>query len=205
MAYTNKTVFETDLAAAGLTDTTLDFESQTAGDLIPSGSSAGGITFTYNFGGATILVDNLFETTSPTNYLGTDDAGLFLDGDDFDLSFAPVNAIGMFFITADFMFNGDIELTVNGVTASLATADVSFLPLGDQVYFLGLIDDMNTFTTASITTLGLGAFFYNVDDIVLASAAAGPMVPVPEPASAPLFLVGLIGLWAASRRWRPAQ
>ena len=208
MAYTDEAAFQSGLSTAGLTATTLDFDSLSAGELIPSGVPVDRITFTYNhfhsgFGAATMQVRDDFETTSPVNYLGSNDGGIFQDGDDFDLSFAPVNAIGMFFITADLMFDGDIELTVGGVSASLVTADVSFLPtFGDQVYFLGLIDTMNTFTTASVTTIGGGFFLFNVDDIVLASAAAGPMVPVPEPASAPLFLVGLIGLWAAARARR---
>ena len=58
-----------------------------------------------------------------------------------------------------------------GVTAAkLSVADVGAV-LGDQgiPYFFGIIDDANTFTRASVTTIGGGFFLYNVDDITTAN------------------------------------
>ena len=42
------------------------------------------------------------------------------------------------------------------------------LPDGGVVYFLGLIDTTASFTSASVSTIGGGFFFYNVDDITTA-------------------------------------
>jgi hypothetical protein len=200
--YTDFAAFQSDLSTAGLSANTLDFDgltggnSTTFGDLIASGDTVGGITFTYDFGGVTMEVRNDFDTTSPANYLGTDDGGVFQDGDNFDLSFAPANAVGMFFITADQMFDNDIELAAGGGSIGLSAAEGTSLSDGGQAFFLGLIDDMNTFSAASITTIGGGFFLYNVDDIVTAAVA------VPEPASLPLMAFGIIGLLAAAHHRR---
>ena len=134
-------------------------------------------------------VSDAFDTTSPPNYLGTDDAGVFQDGDDFDLSFVPVNAIGMFFITADEMFDDDITLSAAGTSVGLSVADAgSDVGDGGIPYFLGIIDDTNPFTTASITTIGGGFFLYNVDDIVTTS-----VVPCPVPFGCSAR--GFLGCW----------
>jgi hypothetical protein len=165
MAYTDYAVFMADLPGLA---TTLDFDSLAAGTTIANGVTVGGITVNYNFGGVQMIVTDVFDTTSPPNFLGTDDADVLQDGDDFNLSFSPVNAIGIFFITADIMFDNDIKLTAGGLTAGLdASAGGTPLPDGGIPYFLGIINDMNTFTSASITTIGGGFFLYNVDDITI--------------------------------------
>lgn len=74
----------------------LNFDSLAAGTLIPSGSSQGGITFTYSIAGLTMKLTNAFSTTSGANSLGlTGGDEAFLDGDAFNLGFAaPQLALG---------------------------------------------------------------------------------------------------------------
>lgn len=197
--YTDQASF---LAALPGPANTLDFDSVAAGTLIPSGTTVGDITFNYNFGGVSMAVTDgnqfggggPFATTSPPNFLGTDDADILQDGDNFDLSFAPVNAIGMFFITADVMFDDDITLSAGGTSVALNTLDAgSDLGDGGIPYFLGIIDDTSPFAMASITTIGGGFFLYNVDDITTAV--------VPLPGALWLFGSGLIGLLAFRRKY----
>ena len=101
-AYTDETSF---LAALPGTASTLDFDSTTAGTLIPSGNSLGRVTFTYSISGLDMKVVNDFVTTSPNNYLGLVDAGnydLLLAGDEFSIAFSsPTNAVGMYFVSGD--------------------------------------------------------------------------------------------------------
>lgn len=196
--YTDQASF---LAALPGPASKLDFESTAAGTTIANGGTTGGITFNYNFGGVSMVVTDgnqfggggPFATTSGTNFLGTTDADILQDGDDFTLSVSPVNAIGMFFITADTMLDDDITLGAAGTSVGLNTLDAG-TDLGDGgiPYFLGIIDDMNTFTTASITTIGGGFFLYNVDDITTAV--------IPLPGALWLFGSGLVGLLAFRRR-----
>ena len=198
VTYTDQAAF---MAALPGPASTLDFDSLASGTTIANGGTVDGITFNYNFGGVSMVVTDgnqfggggPFDTTSGSNFLGTDDSDIFLDGDDFDLSFAPVNAIGMFFITADVMFDDDITLTGGGASVGLSAADAG-ADLGDGgiPYFLGIIDDTNPFTTANITTIGGGFFLYNVDDITTAV--------VPLPGALWLFGSGLLGLLAVRRR-----
>jgi hypothetical protein len=197
IAYTDSVAFLNALPGPA---TTLDFDSTAAGTTLASGSTLEGITFTYDFGGVELAVTDgnqfggggPFDTTSGANFLGTDDADLLQDGDDFSLSFAPVNAIGMFFITADALNDDDITLTAGGATASLMAADVEqTLGDGSEVFFLGLVDSAAAFTSAGVATIGGGFFLYNVDDIVTA---------VPEPGTFVLLGAALLGLTVIRRQ-----
>ncbi len=145
----------------------LDFDLMPAGMTIEDAGSAGGITFEYNFEGPTMKVTHLYATTSAPNFLGTGDGGMFHDGDNFTLSFPPGSAIGLFFISADPLIDGDISITAGGMRAELVARDVhTTLADGSRVYFLGIVDDEAAFTSASIEALAGGFFLYNVDDII---------------------------------------
>ncbi len=204
--YTDQAAF---LAALNGPANTLDFDSATAGSLIPSGSTLGGITFSYTFGGSSLAVTDgnqfggggPFDTTSGANFLGTDNSDLIIDDDDFSLGFAASNAIGFSVITAEIpgtsFFDDDIQLTAGGTTA-LLDVDALQTTLGDGslVFFLGIIDDSASFTGASLNTPGSsGSFLYNLDDITTTSVTV-----VPLPGAVWLFGSGLAGLLTCTKR-----
>jgi len=151
--------------------TTLNFDGLPAGTTIGDESATGGIKFSYDFNGLSMKVTHLYATTSAPNFLGTGDAGMLHDGDNFKISFAPASAIGLFFITADPLVDGDITVAAGGATAVLKSRDVQeTLPDGSKVYFLGVIDPDGSMVHAEIEALPGGFFLYNVDDIVMVPA-----------------------------------
>ena len=147
----------------------LDFDHMPAGTTIADAATAEGITFSYDFDGLAMKVAHLYATTSSPNFLGTGDGGMFHDGDNFMLKFAPGTAVGLFFISADPLVDGDITVFANGVTAKLAADQVQeTLPDGSRVYFLGVVDAESPFSEARVEALAGGFFLYNVDDIITA-------------------------------------
>lgn len=152
----------------------LDFDHMPAGTTIADAATAEGITFSYDFDGLAMKVAHLYATTSSPNFLGTGDGGMLHDGDDFTMTFSPSSAVGLYFITADPLLDGDIIVAAGGVTAALQAADIQeTLPDGSKVYFLGIVDNHEAFSSARIEALAGGFFLYNVDDIITA-----PVQPV---------------------------
>jgi hypothetical protein len=165
-AYTRYADFS---AATPVPVKTLDFDTMTPGTTIARAGTTGDITFEYDFGGIPMKIAHLYATTSKPNFLGTSDGGMFHDGDNFTLVFRAGHAIGLFFITADPIFDGDLTLTAGGTTASLSAASIEkTLPDGSKVYFLGIVDSKGSFTRANVAAIPGGFFLFNVDDIVTA-------------------------------------
>lgn len=151
----------------------LNFDQMPAGTTIADAATAGGITFSYDFEGLAMKVVHLYATTSSPNFLGTVDGGMFHDGDDFRLRFKPGSGIGLFFISADPLIDGDIKIRAGGATASLVAEKIhETLPDGSRVYFLGIVDTEKAITEAYVEALPGGFFLYNVDDIVTAPLEA---------------------------------
>lgn len=166
------------------TPQTVDFDSLAVNTAIPSGGSVGGVTFTYALdhtaaGGPAsvdLKVGSGFSTTSGANYLAADDAAnfdLLADGDAISLSFSATQGVGLYVVTSDLMVDDDVTLTVGVNTVGLSAASGVAVGGGSFAYFLGLIDDTTTFTTATLNA-DSGApvsFFFNIDDIITASEA----------------------------------
>ncbi len=176
VGYTDQNLFLADLPAPG---TVIDFDSATADTSIANGGLFEGLTFQYDvlagFGVNLQIVDD-YDTTSPGNALGTDDGGVLQQADDLEVSSAdPMNAIGLSLILSDIAFDNEIMLTANGVSVGLDSAIVSTLADGGLVYFLGLIDLEEAFTSFSLTTshcgVDCGYFLFNIDDITTAQVA----------------------------------
>lgn len=191
VVFTDSAAFNT--AISSYSNSTLNFDSSVAGSLIADGGTLGGITFNYptlaSFG-VTMQIITGSPTTSGLNFLGTDDGDLFQAGDGFSLSFAASHAIGMFFISADEMFDDDIALTVNSTTAFLKVSDAIALDAVNNAFFLGIVDDTNTFNSVEVSSVSCGGcFLYNVDDITTATT---PSSSVPTPSVIWLLVAGLI-------------
>jgi hypothetical protein len=182
--YTDQPTF---LAALPGSPITVNFDTASTADaLIASGNALGGITFSYSFGGVSLKVSTVsgssYSTTSSPHFLGTDDADILQDGDMISLSFSPVSAIGLYVISNDALEDNDLTLSAGGGTANLVATAVQGGALGDgsAVYFLGIIDPLASFATATLSTAGNGEFLYNVDDIVTAQAPDGDGDGVPD-------------------------
>lgn len=186
------------LSALGGTGITQNFDSSTAGTIIASGDTLNGATFSYTLSGnpnPSILIDNFFDTTSPDNYLGTDDgSGAFVGGDAFTITFdQTMHAIGLYVISADLIFDNDFTITTN-TGQSVSNIGISDVTLADgEAYYIGLIEDdfnlgFNSITLSSFTA----GYLFNVDDITV--------TPVPLPAAVWLFGSGLLCLTGFGRR-----
>ncbi len=195
VGYTDITGFNT--AISGYITDTLNFDAMNDMDLIASGSTVQGMAFNYDFGGFSMMVVDAdvvgISTTSPTNYLGTNNGDMFQDGDNFSIVFdSPVNAFGVSIMTSDQMFDGDISLLVNNSNVDLvASAIQQTLSDGSDVYFLGALDPVGI-NSIEFSTIGGGFFLYTLDDMRTAV--------VPVPAAFWLFVSGLAGMIALSRR-----
>jgi PEP-CTERM motif len=203
-AYTRADSFTTagdfNTAISGMSNiTTTNFDSNSVGNL-PSGG-INGITFSYtpSMGTAQLQIVNLFDTTSPSNYLGSDDpgTGAFFDGDTVTMSFAsPVTALGMYIVFGPGPFGSD-DFTLSSTPASASNSGVleTTLEDGGQVLFLG-ITSSTPFSSATINLNSQNGELWNLDDI---TTAQGATAPTPEPAT--LALVGG-ALALCARRFR---
>ncbi|WP_320042269.1 PEP-CTERM sorting domain-containing protein [uncultured Desulfobacter sp.] len=167
---------------------TIDFDDIPAGNTV---SDIGGVTFSSNIG-LDLSVFTGLPTTSESNYLGVadDGDGYFLGyyGDEIYLDFvAEVTSISVTFIGTP---NDDAEYSIvtDQGSSSKTTKDYSISDY-DDVYTV-IFTSAISFDSATLTASG-DLTSYHIDDIVITYADS---TQVPEPSSAILFLLGLIGL-----------
>jgi hypothetical protein len=158
---------------------TINFDSLSSGTLV---SMIDGVTFSTNIIGYDLVVSQIFETTSGSNYLGVNDGGLevFLPGDVITLSFdSPITALSLDFISSPGTPGG-----VFGISTPFGSAVSDFLPTmilsdGGEV-FLVSFSSIDPFSQVDLTSASEDLYSYNVDDITFSI--------VPEPAT--IFLLG---------------
>jgi hypothetical protein len=206
--FTDKTAFLTALLDLGNSPIVETLEGVPAGTPVDDGTRIGSITFEHDLPDGFVQVTDGSDfpqyaphpTTSPSNFLATTDAAVFLDGDDLTLRFAPSVAVALAIVSAEVpnvtLFDEDLRLTANGISAAL-DIDPPAQDLGDGnlAYFLGVITPGSTFTSAVLSGLGGGYFTYVLDDFMIACNC------VPLPATLILMLFG-IGLMRQALRSR---
>lgn len=210
IAYTDQAAFN--LAIAGWSATTTDFESEAGGTMYGVGSGPAGSGFTLALSGPdapamtpamTPTVGDLFWTTSGTHYLGLDNPDTaFEAGDELTFTFASgMRGFGLYVIGTQDIGAGDITLTTS--TGSVANAAVANLSdgQGSYAFFLGLVsDDATTFssiTLHNLTLLDPRLLNIAIDDVTLARQRDDNQVP--EPGALLLCLTGLL-IAARTRR-----
>jgi hypothetical protein len=208
IALTDRAAFDGALGAlTSVSVATETFDSTAAGTLIGNGGAIGSLTFAYPAlaGFGVTLQITTGATTSPSNFLGSDDGGVLQGGDELVISFSPLHAFGLYLIVdagLGAIADGDLTLSGGGTTASLLSSAQQSFALGNnlQVYFLGLVDALAPFS--SVTLQSSGAFFtYTLDDIV----SAAPVSALPEPGGMLLSASALLGLAAANAMRRRGQ
>jgi len=206
-SFTSSASFST--AIAGMSGiTTANFDSDPTGN-IAQGATVDGIIFNYNINGGagSLAIANAFDTTSPKNYLGSNDAttGALFGGDSITMGFAsPVNALGLFIIGGPYTA-GDFTLAGGAATAVSTTVLESTLGDGGQVIFLG-ITSTTSFSSAMLSLDKSAGETWTVDDITTAVGTPGGGTPtVPEPSTLALMAVGLAVCARRVRKMRAAQ
>lgn len=183
--------------------TTANFDNLTAGTVIFTGNGSGvadGITFNGTIAGGDqeLVIQDLFDTTSGANYLGTTDVttGALFGTDSLTMTFgSPTTALGLYILGGNLFDAGTFTLNIGvGTALNSATPDLT-LGDGTEAYYLG-ITSTTPFSSATLSptvlanTVGDGPL-WNVDDIATATANGPPPSPVPEPGTLGLTAIGL--------------
>ncbi len=171
---------------------TIDFDAYSPGEPV---TTIDGVDFSSNTG-LGLIISTGFDTSSGFNYLGVDDGDVFLGGEEIYLDFSEAYTyISVSFISAQWVYEGDFVITTDsGQAVNSAIEDAVF---DDGGYLYTVVFESDTaFTSATLSSYDDFLINFNVDDIILEREASA----VPEPASALLIMVGLLGVAARSRK-----
>jgi len=140
-------------------------------------------------------IGNQFWTTSGANYLGLNNPDTaFETGDAVTFSFnGPVNGFGLFVIGTGDVGGGDITLTSGATSVSNAAVADFTDGNGDYAFYIGLVDNLNTFNSVTLSVLNPLSerlLPIDVDDVTLATISSQHGPSVPEPGSLALLLLG---------------
>ncbi len=176
-------------AALSQSPTIETFDNVFSGTVIPDGGSFGNIRYQSNTGLDLVIADH-FSTTSPLNYLGSDDqfSNEFVSGDEIFFNFNKIiQAFGLFIIgSPGDIFQSDLQLIGGGLNVFNSSTPEKTLDDGGDVFFLGLINN-DGFSNARLNSFGdqQDPFFaFNIDGVTT--------VNVSEPTTAALFGLGLV-------------
>lgn len=188
MSYTDFTVFESELAASGLTAKRQGFDDISAGTVINTGDVLGGFTFSgislVDGQLAVVAPTDSTETRSPPNAIGTDGPAdqQMRNPDSFTLTFPDSYAFGLWFIAEpDFAADDDFSVTLPDVAGEPSQGSVAAdaVELNDNFssWFIGFTDSASPFTKATIAStddFSEGTFLFRVDDFYTAEQAPLP-------------------------------
>lgn len=207
VAFNDEAAFN--LAIAGLTATTTDFDAIPAGTMYASGTGPAGFTLQLAGPSAASLtptVSNLYWTTSGTHYLGLNNPDTALQtGDSLSFTFsAGVRGFGLRVIGTSDIGAGDLTLTSGASSAANGATAGHTDGAGSYAYFLGFVsNDASTFASVvlhDLTPADTRLLNVAIDDVTLARGVTGPTSPVPEPVTPLLYLTGLLVIGALSHR-----
>jgi len=196
--YTTQAAFASATASLA-TEAFADFDAFADATPLPSGTTTGGVTFTYVIGdNVQLMAVGGFQTISSPNSLGTSNGFVFLAGDAFTMSFPPSTAVGLYVIAED-LLPGHVVLQAPVGEVENGDAEGMLPGTSISVFFLGIVesDPGLAFTTATVTSIPVetaGDFVWNVDNVEAA----------PEPGALGAAAAAALGLVAQRRRRVPA-
>jgi hypothetical protein len=195
--YTSSTAFQS--AASGISLTTENYGSGTAGQLIANGGLFDGLTYTTTPGPIGTLTGSIisdqFNSFSGLSLGGSQSGGeqYFFGGDSVTISFAsPVTAFGAFFNVNPNSGTYALSSAVGGIATDSSVFDTA------TFVFDGLISD-TAFSSVTLSSTDSSSGSFNIPELLFGSRA---VTGVPEPLSLSLFAAGLAGAGALRRRRR---